>query len=130
MVTDGTTELTSEAERLANAAVSGRNSAAIVLGCSADSTGAVFGGEASKVHAHNSCPTVHVVSLDAFRSHLSSGHLTTLTVIYERTGMLSTTLRQLLTTDLVETNPLSDEQLQQTGVRLTHADNAVYTAQH
>jgi hypothetical protein len=45
--TVGHNELASEAERLANAAVSGHNSAAIVLGCSAPSTRDVFGGEAS-----------------------------------------------------------------------------------
>jgi hypothetical protein len=39
-------EVASEAERLANAAVSGRNSAAIVLGCSAPSARDVFGGKA------------------------------------------------------------------------------------
>lgn len=40
-------EVASEAERLASAAVSGRNSAAIVLGCSAPSARDVFGGKAS-----------------------------------------------------------------------------------
>ena len=40
-------EVASEAERLASAAVSGRNSAAILLGCSAQSARDVFGGKAS-----------------------------------------------------------------------------------
>ena len=39
-------EAASEAERLASAAVSGRNSAAIVLGCSAPSARDIFGGKA------------------------------------------------------------------------------------
>jgi hypothetical protein len=124
VLTAGNNGIAAEAERLANAAIGGRNSAALVMGCSAASTKDVFGGlhpdvpltvQTIQMDDEHICRLQGCVPSNSWPEHADRSN--------DPAGILNATVQQLLAPDVLGQGTVSHVQLPQTGTLLIRSIN-------